>query len=163
MTAIVIGPSDALSRALTDAVVDVDVIDGNTAVDDMLWQTLVALQTAHASMADGGRIVVIVPTIGMAGAAGLADYTTVIEGIRAMAKSAARQWGSEGIRVNMIAAPLNMFAVDGDTSHLSVAAVQSDRTPLHSIVETAKFLLRSDLDHVTGETIVVDGGSVMLP
>lgn len=110
-----------------------------------------------------GRIVLVVPTIGMAGAAGSVGYTTAIEGIRAMAKSAARQWGSEGITVNMIAAPLSVFAAEVATSHLSAAAVRDDATLTHSIVETAKFLLRDDLDHLTGETIVVDGGSAMLP
>jgi 3-oxoacyl-[acyl-carrier protein] reductase len=99
----------------------------------------------------------------MAGAAGLVDYTAAVEGIRAMAKSAARQWASEGITVNMIAAPLALFATDGDASHLSAAAVQQDETLIHSVVETAKFLLRHDLDHLTGDTIIVDGGSVMLP
>ncbi len=162
MTVIVVDPAEPLSRALTDAFGDVAVV-GHAAVDETIWQTLVALQTAHSSMAHSGRIVLILPTIGMAGAAGLVDYTTAIEGIRAMAKSAARQWGSEGVGVNMIAAPLTQFRADGDVSHLTAAVVQNDRTLIHSIVETTTFLLRSDLDHLTGDTIVVDGGSVMLP
>ena len=162
MTIVAVGAAEALSRALSEAFGDVVVIDGDAAVDDTIWQTLVSLQTAHSSMKRGGRIVVVVPTIGMAGAAGLVDYTTAIEGIRAMAKSAARQWGSQGIGVNMVAAPLSVFTADIDTSHLSVA-VRDDPTLIHSIVETAKFLLRGDLDHLTGETIIVDGGSVMLP
>jgi 3-oxoacyl-[acyl-carrier protein] reductase len=163
MTVIVLGPCQTLSRALADTSADAVVIDSLDAVDDTMWQTLVALQTAHAGMAQGGRIVLILPSIGMAGAAGLVDYTAAVEGIRAMAKSAARQWASEGITVNMIAAPLALFATDGDASHLSAAAVQQDETLIHSVVETAKFLLRHDLDHLTGDTIIVDGGSVMLP
>jgi 3-oxoacyl-[acyl-carrier protein] reductase len=163
VTTIVIGPADPLTKTLTETFDNVVVIDGHAAVNETIWHTLVALQTARSSMAGGGRILLIVPTIGMVGAAGLVDYTTAIEGIRSMAKSAARQWGSEGIAVNMIAAPLALFAVDGDASHLTAAAVQNDATLTHSIVEAARFLLRSDLDHLTGETIVVDGGSVMLP
>lgn len=163
MTVVVLAPGRALSRALADGFGDVVVIDGDDAVDETIWQTLAALQTAHASMAQGGRIVLILPTIGMAGAAGLVDYTTAVEGIRALAKSAARQWAFEGITVNMIAAPLALFATDGDASHLTAAAVQRDETLLHCIRETAKFLLRHDVDHLTGDTIVVDGGSVMLP
>jgi 3-oxoacyl-[acyl-carrier protein] reductase len=163
MTVVVLAAGQTLSRALADSFADAVVIDGHDAVDDTIWRTLAALQTAHASMARGGRIVLILPTIGMTGAAGLVDYTTAIEGIRALAKSAARQWTSDGTRVNMIAAPLALFATDGDTSHLTAAAVQHDETLIHSIVETAKFLLRHDVDHLTGDTIVVDGGSVMLP
>jgi 3-oxoacyl-[acyl-carrier protein] reductase len=163
MTAIVVGPAETLSRALADAFGDVLVIDGHDTIDEMIWQALVSLQKAHSSLAHGGRIVLIVPTIGMAGAAGLMDFTTAIEGIRAMAKSAARQWASDGIAVNMVAAPLTLFAIDGDASHLTAAAVQNDGTLIHSIVETATFLLRADLKNLTGETIVVDGGSVMAP
>ncbi|ULE35556.1 SDR family oxidoreductase [Mycobacterium sp. IDR2000157661] len=128
-----------------------------------MWETLDALKTAHSSMASGGRVVVILPTIGIAGAAGLVDYTTAVEGIRAMAKSAARQWASERIGVNMIAVPLKLFAADGDTSHLTAAAVRNDEALIDSIVETAGFLLRDDLTDLTGDTVIVDGGSVMLP
>ena len=163
MTVVVLAPGQALSRALADPFADAVVIDDHDAVDDTIWQTLAALQTAHASTARGGRIVLILPTIGMTGAAGLVDFSTAVEGIRALAKSAARQWASEGTAVNMIAAPLALFATDGDASHLTAAAVQHDETLIHSVVETARFLLRNDLDHLTGDTIVVDGGSVMLP
>jgi 3-oxoacyl-[acyl-carrier protein] reductase len=163
MTVVVLAPGQTLSSALADSFADAVVIDGHDAVDDTIWQALAALQTAHASTARGGRIVLILPTIGMTGAAGLVDYTAAVEGIRALAKSAARQWASEGIAVNMIAAPLALFATDGDASHLTAAAVQHDETLIHSVVETATFLLRNDLDHLTGDTIVVDGGSVMLP
>jgi hypothetical protein len=41
----------------------------HVAVDDTIWQTLVSLQTACSSMAQGGRIVQLVPTIGLARAA----------------------------------------------------------------------------------------------
>jgi len=177
VTTIVLGPAEALSRALAAEIGSVVVIDasaaasdvttaGWSAVDDTMWQVLVALQAAHSSMPEqGGRIVLILPTIGAAGAAGLVGYTTAIEGIRALTKSAARQWGPEGIAVNMVAAPVRVFAPNLATSdaHLSAAAIQDDSTLIHSIVATARFLLRGDIPHVVGETIIVDGGSVMLP
>ena len=164
MTAIVLGPSDGLTDALTDAVGDVLVVDGDASVEDPMWQALVALQTAHASMTTtGGRIVVVLPTIGLAGAVGQVDYTAAVEGIRAMTKSAARQWGPTGIGLNMIAAPVRLFRPQVDDSHLTAAAVPDDGTLIHSVVEAATFLLRADLTHLTGETLVVDGGSVMAP
>lgn len=178
MTAIVLGPARALSKALTDEVGCVTIIDGIAdtgavtaagwagPVDDTMWQALLALQTAHSSMTTrGGRIVLILPTIGMAGAAGLTGYTTAVEGIRAIAKSAARQWGPDGIAVNMIAVPVRIIAPTLATcdTHLSTAARRDDRTLIDSVVRTAKFLLRQDIPDLIGETIVVDGGSVMLP
>jgi 3-oxoacyl-[acyl-carrier protein] reductase len=159
------GPDAPLPPAV-DGVVVVVGAGSATAVDagEAMWQTLVALQHSHTAMTQrGGRIVLVVPTIGMAGAAGGVGYTTAIEGIRAMTKSAARQWCSDDITVNLVAAPVGLFAPGLDASHLTAAAFPDDSTLIHSIVETTKFLLRRDIDHLVGATIVVDGGSVMLP
>lgn len=162
MTIIVLDPAPALSMAL-DEIGDTVVITAAGA-DETMWRALVALQAAWRSMRPrGGRIVLVVSTVGMAGATGAVPYTTAIEGIRAMAKSAARQWGSAAIGVNIIAAPARLFATHVDASHLTAAAVPDDARLIRSIVTTATFLLRPDIEHVTGETIVVDGGSVMLP
>ena len=134
-------------------------------VDAPMWRTLTALQHAHTGLADGGRIVAVVPTIGMSGAAGLVGYTTALEGIRAMAKSAARQWAPDGIRVNLVALPLSAFTGQqvAAAGHLTVAAVPDDSNLLHTAAESVRFLLRPDIEHLAGETIVADGGSVMLP
>jgi 3-oxoacyl-[acyl-carrier protein] reductase len=135
-------------------------------VGEMMWEALVALQAAYSALKGrGGRIVLVVPTVGIAGAVGLVPYTTAVEGIRAMAKSATRQWARDGVVVNLIAAPVRLFATGLSESdvHLTNPAVTNDSTLVHSIIETAKFLLRSDIEHLAGETIVADGGSVMLP
>lgn len=184
MSTVVLGPTDPLTSALTDGLgaaaaqleaplppavdgVVVVVGAGSTVTVDAgeaMWRTLVALQHAHSAMTQrGGRIVLVVPTIGMTGAAGGVGYTAATEGIRAMAKSAARQWCSEGVTVNLIAAPISLFTPELDASHLTAAASPDDCTLIHSVVETTKFLLRRDIDHLVGATIVADGGSVMLP
>ncbi len=82
-----------------------------------------------------------------------------------MAKSAARQWASDDIIVNTITAPLNLFApaLAPLASHLTAAALQDAEGLVESIVETLKLLLRKDIRHLVGATIVVDGGAVMLP
>ncbi|OBK14975.1 SDR family NAD(P)-dependent oxidoreductase [Mycobacterium asiaticum] len=134
-------------------------------VDATMWHTLTTLQQARLSVRHArGRIVLVLPTIGIAGATQLVAYTTAIEGIRAMAKSAARQWASQGVAVNAVAAPLHLFAPElaGAASHLSAPAVVTDSV-LRSVVEAVKFLLQPHLDHLIGETIIVDGGSMMLP
>ncbi|OBI84952.1 SDR family oxidoreductase [Mycobacterium asiaticum] len=134
-------------------------------VDATMWQTLTTLQQARLSVRHTrGRIVLVLPTIGIAGGAQLVAYTTAIEGIRAMAKSAARQWASQGVAVNAVAAPLRLFAPElaGAASHLSAPAVRDDSV-LRSVGEAVKFLLQPHLDHLVGETIIVDGGSMMLP
>lgn len=134
-------------------------------VSGMVWRTLAALQRSQKTLQTGGRIVVVVPTISMSGAAGLVPYTSAVEGIRAMTKSAARQWCSAGIGVTMVAAPLRVFAPDLDaaTGHLTAAAVADDDAVVHSLVKTITFLLGDGVEGLAGATIVADGGSVMLP
>lgn len=180
LNGIVAAPDEALPARTTGAVVIVGTDppprlneaaslsgeDWEHIVDGMMWSALAALQRVRSAFEhDGGRIVVVVPTIGMAGAAHLVAYTTALEGVRAMAKSAARQWEPEGVSVNLVAAPLRLFApaVDASSAHLTAAVVEDDSTLLHSVAESVRFLLRPDIRQVLGETIVADGGSVMLP
>jgi len=176
-TTIVLGPAAELASELqlhlenvrviddTLSTVGIDAPDWPRLVDDLMWRAVVTLQLARTSMLEeGGRIVVLVPTVGLAGAPGLVAFTTAIEGIRAMTKSAARQWYSEGIVVNMVAAPLRLFASPPNAdSHLSAPASADDATLVESVIKTVNFLLRRDIDHVVGDTLIVDGGSVMLP
>lgn len=155
-----------LGQGQPPALVDVSAEDWQRTVGDVMWRTLVALQRVRAAMQEaGGRIVVVLPTIGMAGAAHLVAYTTALEGIRSMVKSAARQWASDGIAINTIAAPLQLFAprLGPSAGHLTAAANRDDDSLIDSVVETTKFLLRRDVAHLVGETVIVDGGAVMLP
>src|SRR4051794_36242201 len=77
---------------------------------DAVWEqtlrgTLFVLQAGHTQMRDaGGSFVVVTSVVGMAGAAELAPFAAAMEGVRVLAKSAARQWGADGIRVNCLAA-----------------------------------------------------------
>lgn len=176
LDAVNIAPEGELPSGVTGAVIVADpcpqpidavMVDGDDwrrQLDDSMWRMLTALQHVRSALATGGgRIVVVVPTIGMAGAAGLVAYTTAIEGIRAMAKSAARQWSSSGVAVNLVATPLSLFGDGSAAGHLTAPAVTDDSTLVHTVAESVKFLLRPGLDHLAGETIVADGGSVMLP
>jgi 3-oxoacyl-[acyl-carrier protein] reductase len=170
-----------LDASLPDGLDGVVIVAGSgarptplTFLDEFEWRrlaeqpmrhTLTALKRSHASMCGrGGRIVFIVPTIGMSGAVDLVPYTTAIEGIRAMAKSAARQWAPQ-IVVNMIAVPAHLFAptLSGTTSHLTAPAVSDEHALIETVVETTRFLLSGAVTHLVGATIVADGGSVMSP
>lgn len=135
-------------------------------VHEPLWQTISVLQRAWTSMRDhGGRIVLVVPTIGVAGSPRLVALTTVLEGTRALAKSAARQWAQHGVIVNTVGVPLTLLVPDlaDSTQHLTTPAVEDGSTLLDDVVETIAYLLRRDVGHVIGQTVIVDSGSVMLP
>lgn len=134
-------------------------------VDAAIASILTVLRDVRAAMPDGGRIVLVVPTLGVPGAPGLVGYTTAIEGIRAMAKSAARQWASEGIGINVVAVPVGVIAsaLASVDAHLTAPALGSGADLIPTITRAVGVLLSRELDHLTGSTLTVDGGSVMLP
>lgn len=146
-----------------DALVDITSAAWASAVDGPLRDLLTALQDARSALLPrGGAIVVVVPTIGISGATDLVPLTTVVEGARAMVKSAARQWASERIAVNALALPLPLLAPElaSCTTHLPPA---SGRPPAPSDVAPMLEALLRATTAVTGATVVADGGSVMVP
>ncbi|WP_319435662.1 SDR family oxidoreductase [Mycobacterium sp. RTGN5] len=138
----------------------------NESAPNVIWQSVIALQRSRAALLpDGGRIVVVTPTVGLTGASTLVAYTTACEGVRALAKSAARQWAREAISVNLLAVPLELVApgLAGLDSHLTPAAIGERPALLDTVLRSAEFLLGSAADTLTGITIIADGGAVMAP
>lgn len=131
-------------------------------VEEPLRRTLRGLLEGRRRLTDQGSVVVVVPTIGIAGAAGLIGLTTVVEGVRSMAKSAARQWAAEGVSVNMLALPLSLLDHDlgAHTGHLQPMA---GRLPTTDDVGAALLPLLQASEAMVGATVVLDGGSVMAP
>ena len=114
-----------------------------------------AAHAAHARMAGtGGNIVFVTPSLGLTGAAGLVPLATAAEGVRSLSKTAARQWGPDGIRVSCVAR-----RVAGP-----VVAIPTFGDPTVDEVAGAVALLASTASSgVTGATLVVDGGTVLVP
>jgi NAD(P)-dependent dehydrogenase (short-subunit alcohol dehydrogenase family) len=113
----------------------------------------------------GGRLLLLTPTVTLTGAAGLVPIVTALEGLRALAKSAARQWGPAGITVNCVAPSLGLVAPASGRADPGVEAPALGRAPDgRADLAPVVALLASDAARfVTGATIVVDGGVVMTP
>jgi len=144
-------------------------------VDDERWdavweQTLrdaiAVLQAGHRAMRDaGGAFVVITPVVGMSGAAELGPYSAAVEGVRLLAKSAARQWGADGIRVNCLApapehVPIGVASGELALSPPALGGPGDIETDLGPIVT---WLLSDDAHFLTGVTLCADGGVWMAP
>jgi 3-oxoacyl-[acyl-carrier protein] reductase len=158
----VCGDEDA---AVLGALDDLDADEWDRRSERVLRDALTALQDAHRVLsASGGRIVVVAPTVGIPGAPALVPFVTAVEGVRAMAKSAARQWGANGITVNSVLVPVEMLApaTAGATSFLPPPALGSAPTIADVAAVVAAFA-DPERHGVTGATVVVDGGSVMAP
>lgn len=131
---------------------------------DAAWEqpmrrAITAFQIAH--QAGHQRLIAIVPTIGMSGAACLGHAAATAEAIRVMVKSAARQWGTSGMTVNCIAVAPELFGIGaGDVGTVSLAppALARAGTATDDIVPLIRLVGSEDSHHITGATLTADGG-----
>ena len=137
-------------------------------VDSGLKGTLWAMQAAHPHLRGrGGRIINFVSAAGMTGEAGLGPYNAVKEGIRALTRTAAREWGNDGILVNAIAPAAaskrgqDYAARDPEAFARAMAARPIGRLgdPEADIAPVALFLASEASRFLTGQTFMVDGGA----
>jgi 3-oxoacyl-[acyl-carrier protein] reductase len=113
-----------------------------------------------------GRIISIASVVGVTGNPGQANYAAAKAGIIAFSKSLAREIGSRGITVNVVAPGF----IDTDMTR---ALPEEQRTALLSgialghlgepgdIAEAVAFLASPAAKYITGETLHVNGGMYM--
>ncbi len=134
--------------------------------EDSMTAAFHVTQAAHRVLAasEHGRLVFVVPTIGMAGAFGLAASAASAESLRALTKSVAKQWGKYGITVNTIAVgPQHVIAGEigrevAEGVSLAVPAMGSAGDAATDLAPLISLLSRDDAHFLTGTTLVADGG-----
>jgi len=149
-----------------DAGVRMPITEVDDAGFDAVWErtlrrTLTVLGAAHGVLRPtGGAIVVVGSMVGLAGAAGLAPYAAAAEGVRVLAKSAARQWGPDGVRVNVVvpAPEHEPTGVRSPEVALSPPALGGPGDPSADLAPVVAWLLGESAHFVTGVTVPADGG-----
>ena len=154
-----------VDAAVLGALDDVDADAWDRRAEQVLRDALTALQGAHRALSSkGGRVVVVAPTAGIPGAPGLVPFVTAVEGVRAMVKSAARQWGAVGITVNTVLVPIELLAPTTAGRPRTCRRPRSGpRATIADVAGAVPAFADPDRHGVTGATVVVDGGSVMAP
>ena len=120
--------------------------------------------------ARGGRVINLGSMAGYQGWVGCAAYAAVKEGIRALSKVAAREWGPEGITVNVITPMANSPGWEAyREEHPEAAAEHLAGIPLGRVGDceadvgrVAVFLASEDAAYITGHTLPVDGGAAII-
>jgi len=159
--ALVVRPLEALSSA-----------DWQAAVHKSFLATLFCLQAAHAAQRErGGAVVVVGPSTALVGGAGLVPLMTLAEAQRTLVKSAARQWGVLGMRLNWVGVapaqydPALAQAALPQTPELGPPPPALRRVPeaQADVADVIAWLGSEGARGVTGASINLDGGDWMVP
>ena len=130
-----------------------------------LW----AMQAAFPSMrAQGyGRIINLCSLNGVNAHIGTAEYNSAKEALRALTRTAAREWAPPGITANVICPGAKTAASRAVFTEHPERELMADRAntmgrlgdPDEDIAPVALFLASEDCRYLTGNTLFVDGGS----
>jgi NAD(P)-dependent dehydrogenase (short-subunit alcohol dehydrogenase family) len=144
---------------------------------DVLYQTgtlgtLWGMQAVYPHMRDVGygRIVNVGSANGIRGAAGFGPYNASKEAIRALTRTAAREWARHGIVTNCYcpaaaghrdAPPQGDLRADAWDAMYRNHPMQRDGDPEEDIAPVVLFLCSPAAQWLNGETLMLDGGGYM--
>jgi len=123
------------------------------------------LQTMQAAypylkMSGEGRVINFASMAGVIGLVGYGPYNMAKEGVRALTRTAAREWGVDNITVNNILPVAETWGAD---ANIPPATNPLGRygSPENDIAPVALFLASKDSQFITGSSFTPDGGSII--
>ncbi len=143
---------------------------------DVFWRTgplgtLYAMQSAypHFKAAGWGRIVNFASAMGITGGPGFGAYNASKEAVRALTRTAAREWAVDGVVVNAIAPAAASDRGQDAAARQSEAYLEflkqcpmgRQGDPEDDIAPVALFLCSDACRYLTGQTFMVDGGAYL--
>jgi 3-oxoacyl-[acyl-carrier protein] reductase len=134
------------------------------------WWSMCAVQPAMKEQGEG-RIINFASLNGVLGQRLTVDYNAAKEAVRAITRTAAREWGHDGILVNCIAPGAASPVYEAWAKRQPEAAERALRAkpipragdPEEDIGGVALFLASDDSRYLTGHTLFADGGSWLGP
>jgi len=164
--------ANAQSYISVKPLAEIDESDFDRLLDTGPKGTLWLMQAVlpHMKVRGRGRIVTFGSAMGFTGAPGYGPYSAAKEGVRSLTRTAAREWGRDGITVNCVCpASVAHRLAPGDEGVRARAFAQMyedhplgrDGDPEADIAPVVAFLLSDASQYMTGQTFMVDGGGIM--
>ena len=169
------GPFDGVvanvGRSFARHARDMDAEDFASSLNANLWTSMRVAQAAASALAAAGRpgAIVLIGSIFGREAGGAPGYNIAKAGVIAMGKALARDWASDGIRVNTVAPgsirfPDSSWDRRAHADPAGIAQFVEREIPggrfgtAREVANVVAFLLGETASWVSGATIVVDGG-----
>ncbi len=138
-------------------------------LDTNLWATFWCMQAAHPHLLvqGGGSIINFASGSGTRGNETQGAYAAAKEAIRGLSRVASREWGPDGIRVNIVCpfanspGMLDWAALDPEGYQAAIAQIPLRRVGdcQDDVGRVVAFLASEEAAYITGQTMWVDGGS----
>lgn len=135
------------------------------------YPTFHFMQAAYPELKKSqGKVINFASGAGIDGQVTQTSYAAAKEAIRAISRVAANEWGPDGINVNLISPiALTPGVEQWRESAPQLYDAMINKIPLRrlgdpeqDIGQVAVFLSSADSNYITGQTIMVDGGSIKL-
>lgn len=136
-----------------------------------MYATFNLMRAAHDELAKTkGAIVNFASGAGLKGMPTQVTYAAAKEAIRAITRVAANEWAAEGIRANLVSPVALTPGIEQWAKQFPEAYEQTLKgiplgrlgSPADDIAPVVAFLASDDASYITGQTIMTDGGSIML-
>ena len=133
-----------------------------------IFGTMYFMQAAYPALKEGrGAVINIASGAGVVGNIGQGAYAATKEGIRGLSRVAAREWGREGIRVNVISPASNSPSMEAwfkdkpkEREAVLAGVAQGRFANGYRDLGAVALFLGSPECFLTGQTLQVDGGTV---
>lgn len=159
------------------AFIDTDIAQWQAQLQlNLIQQMLVCHAAGRHMLAEGGGVIAMTASVsGFYGARNQAAYGIAKAGVMSLARTLAEEWGPHGIRVNTVAPDITATTrlLDGSPGSADEALARFDAmavgegVPLrrfgrvHEIAGPLLFLLSDLSSYMTGQCLVVDGGTMV--
>lgn len=114
----------------------------------------------HLKASEQGRVINFGSMAGVIGLAGMGPYNMAKEAVRALTRTAAREWGEDEITVNNVLPVAETWGPEVDVP-APTNPLGHYGSPEDDIAPVVLFLATKDSQFITGSSLTPDGGSII--